>query len=397
MLVCTHRTITPAFADASCVDTHRAWSVSPKRARGRGLLFVGAVATSDYNHEIHSRLLLSIPKPQAVVYCSEMQKRKGTANGHTRLQYGNAKLQRNNLHRSTPQAEKQISYLHSSSALPAFLIIVCPIFAVMLTYTQVVLKGDFGALMQMIRQDGVSLFVQRSLLQHLLGNTKAWTFIGCFAVFELILMRLIPGKRMTGPVTPKGNTPVYKANGLQVYFITVAVFVGLAYFKIFNPVDIYDNFPYIIGALCCSSLFIVFGLYLKGRFAPSSTDSSVSGAFFFDYFWGSELYPRVFGWDVKLFTNCRFGMMSWALLVICYAWKQYDSYGHVSASMAVSVALQLIYITKFFHWEMGYMRTLDIMHDRAGFMIVSTSIIIALLRTHAYIVLTCMQQMHQPW
>ena len=302
-----------------------------------------------------------------------MQKRKGPADGHARLQNGNAKLQRNSLHRSTPQqAEQQISYLHSSSALPGFLIIVCPIFAVMLTYTQVVLKGDVGALMQVIRRDGLAVFVQRSLLQHLLGNTKAWTFIGCFAVFQLILMRLVPGKRMTGPVTPKGNVPVYKANGLQVYFITLASFVTLAYFKIFNPVDIYDNFPYIIGALCCFSLIIVFGLYLKGRFAPSSTDNSVSGAFFFDYFWGTELYPRVFGWDVKLFTNCRFGMMSWALLVVCYAWKQYDTYGQVSESMAVSVALQLIYITKFFHWEMGYMRTLDIMHDRAGFMIVST-------------------------
>ena len=37
----------------------------------------------------------------------------------------------------------------------------------------------------------------------------------------------------------------------------------------------------------------------------------------------------------------------------------------------VSVGLQLIYITKFFMWEMGYMRSLDIMHDRAGWMIVS--------------------------
>ena len=49
--------------------------------------------------------------------------------------------------------------------------------------------------------------------------------------------------------------------------------------------------------------------------------------------------------------------------------------------MMVSVGLQLIYISKFFVWEMGYMRSLDIMHDRAGWMIVSLS----LLLTH-YIV-----------
>ena len=39
--------------------------------------------------------------------------------------------------------------------------------------------------------------------------------------------------------------------------------------------------------------------------------------------------------------------------------------------MVVSVDLQLIHISKFFIWEMGYMRSLDIMRDRAGWMIVS--------------------------
>jgi 7-dehydrocholesterol reductase len=37
--------------------------------------------------------------------------------------------------------------------------------------------------------------------------------------------------------------------------------------------------------------------------------------------------------------------------------------------MAVAVGLQLVYIAKFFWWETGYLRSLDIMHDRAGFYI----------------------------
>lgn len=44
-------------------------------------------------------------------------------------------------------------------------------------------------------------------------------------------------------------------------------------------------------------------------------------------------------------------------------------YGHVSSSMAVSVALQLVYITKFFWWETGYWCSMDIQHDRAGYYI----------------------------
>ncbi len=37
--------------------------------------------------------------------------------------------------------------------------------------------------------------------------------------------------------------------------------------------------------------------------------------------------------------------------------------------MLVAVSLQLIYIAKFFFWETGYLRSMDIMHDRAGFCI----------------------------
>lgn len=37
--------------------------------------------------------------------------------------------------------------------------------------------------------------------------------------------------------------------------------------------------------------------------------------------------------------------------------------------MLISVTLQLLYIAKFYAWETGYLRSLDIMHDRAGFYI----------------------------
>lgn len=38
---------------------------------------------------------------------------------------------------------------------------------------------------------------------------------------------------------------------------------------------------------------------------------------------GMELYPRIGKYfDIKTFTNCRFGMMSWAVLILCYFAKQ---------------------------------------------------------------------------
>jgi 7-dehydrocholesterol reductase len=109
-------------------------------------------------------------------------------------------------------------------------------------------------------------------------------------------------------------------------------------------------------------------LYLKGRFFPSTTDSGLTHHFLFDYYWGAELYPQVLGWNIKKFITCRFGMMSWGLFLLSYGAKQAEL-GGLSNAMLISISLQLIYITKFFIWEHGYLCSLDIMHDRAGFYI----------------------------
>ncbi len=67
-------------------------------------------------------------------------------------------------------------------------------------------------------------------------------------------------------------------------------------------------------------------------------------------FWaGMELYPRLGeAFDLKTWTNCRMGMMGWAVLILCYAVKQRQLYGAVADSMAVSVLLMQFYILKFF-------------------------------------------------
>lgn len=88
---------------------------------------------------------------------------------------------------------------------------------------------------------------------------------------------------------------------------------------------------------------------LQGKYAPSSSDSGSTGSLVFDYYWGMELYPRIGRhFDLKTWTNCRMGMMGWGVLVLCYAVKQYELYGHLSNSMAISILLMHLYIFKFF-------------------------------------------------
>lgn len=263
-----------------------------------------------------------------------------------------------------------VTYTKGWTIVTPFLVFICPIFAMVMSYTIIKLDGLPSKLVQEISKRGLLKLIYKAWIPYIFGSWTAWKFIVPFAIFELILMRVLPGKMTKGPVTPAGNTPIYKANGMLAYLTTLTAFFLCAYFKIFNPADIYDHYLEIIGALNVISLIFCLLLVIKGTFFPSSTDSGRSGSFIFDYYWGTELYPRILGWDVKMFTNCRFGMMAWPLLLLSYAAKQYQSYG-LSDSMMIAVVIQLVYVTKFFHWEMGYMKTLDIMHDRAGFYLVS--------------------------
>jgi 7-dehydrocholesterol reductase len=250
---------------------------------------------------------------------------------------------------------------------PLFLILVCPPFAILMWYTNIALDGSLKSLWEMMQQQGSFQTIYQIWSPVFWGSQKAWQIIGYFALFQLILMRVLPGKAFYGPITAKGNVPVYKANGVPAFLTTVSLFcLGSFYLKLFPATIIYDNFGPILGALNIASLCVCLLLYFKGRFAPSTTDSGITGNFIFDYYWGTELYPQVMGWSVKMFIICRFGMMSWALILLSYAAKQQELFG-LSNSMIVAVALQFIYLGKFYLWETGYLRSLDIMHDRAGF------------------------------
>lgn len=257
-----------------------------------------------------------------------------------------------------------------NTLFPLFLILACPVTAFLLWYTVAVLDGSIAALIKFLINQGFFQFLWDVWFPLFFGTKEAWTLILTFMAFQLILMRIIPGKSVEGPVTPKGNVPVYKVNGLACYLITLFLYC-LCSFKLhwFSPNIIYINFPGILGALNVFSLLFCLILYFKGRFKPSTSDSGSSGHFIFDYYWGTELYPRILGWDVKMFTNCRMGMIGWPVILISLAAEQIDVFGTLSNSMCVALLIQLVYITKFFIWESGYLRSLDIMHDRAGFYI----------------------------
>lgn len=257
-----------------------------------------------------------------------------------------------------------------TTLVPLALIFFSPPAVILFWYTNTALGGSFEALAAYLSEEGLLKGILSIWAPLFFGSAVAWKILVVFAALQLLFMKVLPGPYYHGPITPKGNIPIYKANGLVAFATTLLLFYLAAFqWGLFSPTIIYDNFGPLLGAINLFSLFFCLLLYIKGRYYPSSSDAGTSGNFIFDYYWGTELYPRLCGWDVKMFTNCRFGMMSWGLIIISFAAKQYEHYGFLSDSMAVAVALQLLYIAKFFLWETGYLSSLDIMHDRAGYYI----------------------------
>ena len=259
--------------------------------------------------------------------------------------------------------------LFEKSIMPLFFMITCPLSVLLIWHINTAMNGSLIQFVQDIMQNGFWTIIHQIWAPVFFGTQTAWEIIFTFMATQLLLMRVVPGKRVTGPETPKGNIPVYKDNGFSCFIITLALFYLCAYpLNLFSPTIVYDNFAGILGALNLFSLLFCLLLCVKGRVKPSSSDNSTSGNFIFDYYWGTELYPRILGWDIKQFTNCRFGMMSWPVIILSFAAKQAQLVG-LHNSMIVSVVIMLVYIAKFFWWESGYLRSMDIMHDRAGFYI----------------------------
>lgn len=247
------------------------------------------------------------------------------------------------------------------------LIIGTPLFILLFLGTTYFYDGSFIELGKAIASRGVLPILKEQFPNP--WNPYTWKMITTYIVFELLLMKFLPGKIFKANATATGYIPVYTANGVASYLVTIIALFALAYYKVWNPVDAFDHFGELLVASNILALLLCVFLTFKGLYFPSTKDAGTNGNIIVDFFWGTELYPHILGFNVKQFTNCRYGMMLWQVLIICYGFKQYELFGFVSSSIVISIVLQTAYIYKFFLWECGYFCTMDIQHDRAGYYI----------------------------
>jgi 7-dehydrocholesterol reductase len=265
--------------------------------------------------------------------------------------------------RAAPPVLSTLSISWSRRTLAPFLLLsLTPLLVVILW---MVCAWFDGSMLRFVREIDSARFV--ALFPR--PTLKAAAILAGWVLSQYLLLRLLPGKPFDGPITPQGNQPRYRLNGLAAWVVThtsllLAFFAGL-----WSPASLYRQFGSLFVTLNLAALLFCVFLYWKGRNHPSSSDAVYSGHFFFDFFQGTELHPTLFGTSLKQLINCRVSMMGWSVLVLCCLGYQYETTGTVSSSMLVSAGLLVLYLFKFFWWESGYLTSLDIMHDRFGYYI----------------------------
>jgi 7-dehydrocholesterol reductase len=258
---------------------------------------------------------------------------------------------------------------------PIMLMMLTPCFSIIFFHVCANMNGDFYTFFKelVFGFGGTNYKNVISTLYSIWPNPldeETWTFLLSFMIYELLIMKIVPGNEFVATMTSTGHRPIYKANGLACYFITLFTVIIMQVCNVYNFARVYDKFGNILSSLNVFAWVFCLMLLIKGHFVPSSTDHGTTGNIIIDFYWGMELYPRIFGWDVKQFTNCRFGLMFWAVALLCFGFKNIElNHGTLQIGLAISIGLQLIYLTKFYYWEMGYMCSMDIQHDRAGYYI----------------------------
>jgi len=197
---------------------------------------------------------------------------------------------------------------------------------------------------------------------------RAVAFLFGFMTLAALLDDALPGAWYAGPTTKRGHVPLYRDNAVMHCVCANVIFFGGSALGWWRPTVLIDDFAATISTLNGFALLFCAWLYHKGLTRPDFPDAGPSGrGVVHDFYWGVELYPRCLGRDVKRFCNCRFSMTFWMLHGFSCIAASRERHGQIDPAVVASTISQWVYLCKFFYWEPGYMHSIDIILDCAGF------------------------------
>ena len=113
---------------------------------------------------------------------------------------------------SNTSEPNRLRYAIRHSIAPLLLILFCPPMVMVTWYTSVFLDGSVLRLWHLFVQEGFFTTIYRIWAPLFFGTPDAWKMIALFIAAQLLFMKVLPGRSFQGPITPKGNIPLYKTN-----------------------------------------------------------------------------------------------------------------------------------------------------------------------------------------
>ncbi|XP_035650013.1 delta(14)-sterol reductase LBR isoform X2 [Oncorhynchus keta] len=205
-----------------------------------------------------------------------------------------------------------------------------------------------------------------------LWDLQVFGMVVLWLLFQALLYVLPVGKVVEGMPLRNGERLKYRMNTLYAFVLTVATLGAAVHHKI-DLSYIHSHFLQLaVSSLLCSVLLSVY-LYVRSRWATQDllAPGGNSGSVIYDFFMGSELNPRIKGFDLKYFCELRPGLIGWLVInaAMALAEMQLHHLDYPSPAMILVNCFHLLYVLDAFWHEEGILSYMDITHDGFGFML----------------------------
>jgi delta14-sterol reductase/lamin-B receptor len=201
-----------------------------------------------------------------------------------------------------------------------------------------------------------------------------WPSVVIFTVWLLLqalLYQVLPGKWVQGVPLADGSRLRYRLNGLFAFVVSLGLAFGLlhgcGFAWIFPGTVLFEQIGPLLTTVNLFAFALSLALYFFGTIEkPGKT----TGRFFYDYFMGVDLHPRIGAFDLKFFFESRPGLIGWVVINYALASEQLKEQGTVTTPMVLVCVFQFIYVADYFFHEEAILTTWDIKHEKFGWMLV---------------------------